>query len=218
MKKNKIIYALIIYVFGNLILGQILHSLVSDEQTALYTFGRIFTQLIILVGVYLINKKEIHKMWIDFKINYPKYLKTIFSIWVVGFSAMILSSFIINYFILSNATISTNEEINRTILSAYFVFAIINLCILAPMIEEIVFRLSFNGIKNKYIFIAVTALLFAFLHILPDLDNLRALFFFTYLAIGLTFSLSYIKTKNIFASIVIHSWHNAIILLLLFIF
>jgi len=218
MKKNKIIYALIIYVFGNLILGNILDSLINNQQTLLYTVGRIITQLIILVCVYLINKKELHKMWNDFKLNYRSHLKKVYLIWAIGFSAMLISSFLINYVILSEATVSTNETINRTILDAYFIFAIINLCLLAPMIEEIVFRLSFNGIKNKYIFVAITALLFAFLHVLPDLDNLRVLFFFPYLALGLTFSLSFIRTKNIFSSIVVHIWHNAITLILLFLF
>ena len=217
MKKNKIIYALIIFLLGNLILGIILDNLVDSDQTILYTIGRIITQLIILICVYLINKKELHKMFLDFKINYRRYLKKAFLIWIVGFSFMIISALIINYFILDSATVSSNEEINRSIIESHLIFAVIYLCILAPMIEEIVFRLSFNGIKNKYIFIAVTSLLFAFLHVLPDLDNLRALFFFSYLAIGLVFSLSYLKTKNIFSSIIIHSWHNIVTLILLFI-
>jgi len=218
MKKNKIIYALLIYIAGSFFLINILHQIVNQDNIPIYTIASIICQLVILGFVYLINKKDIDKMWPDFKMNYSKYLKLSFKIWVVGFSFMIISAFIINYFILDYSTISTNEEFNRDILSNNIIFAIINFCVLVPMIEESVFRLSFNGIKNKYLFLIITGGVFALLHALADLDSLRVLFFFPYLALGLTFSLSYLKTKNLFPAIIIHSWHNTITLILLFIF
>ena len=75
MKKTKILYALIIYLFGGSLLGLTLRSLIEAESIAAYSIGLLVVQLMILIPVYFINQEDIHQMFDDFKKHYQKYLK-----------------------------------------------------------------------------------------------------------------------------------------------
>jgi len=218
MRINKIFYALSIYLIGNILLRMFLNIFIDNENILIYSIGLLICQILILIPIYLINKDDITSMFKDFKINYQKYLKLAFVFWIFGFLIMLSLNYLINYLILDEAMLSTNEEAVRDFLFKYPLYSIIAIPLLVPIIEELVFRLSFNGIKNKYLFILLTSSLFAFLHILADLNSPLALYFFPYLTIGLVFSLSYYKTKNIFSGIIIHIWHNTLTLILIFLF
>ena len=218
MKRYKIFFALGVFLIGSDFLFETLRLIVNPSNKLAFTIGMFIIQFIILGTVYFINKDDVDSNFKDFKINYKKYLRLAFLIWIIGFLVMIGINYIINNFILSEATLASNELALRERLASNPIYYIAVISLIGPIIEELVFRLSFNTIKNKYLYIALASSVFAALHILADINTLLAFYFFSYLALGLTFTLAYYKTKNIFPAIIIHIFHNSLVLLILLFF
>ncbi|WP_373385093.1 CPBP family intramembrane glutamic endopeptidase [Vagococcus fluvialis] len=81
---------------------------------------------------------------------------------------------------------------------------ILGVIILAPILEEIVFRgLMRQLIANKYCYIVISSLLFSMIHS-PENSYLFIGIFIS----GVLFSLSYIKTNNLVIPICIHLINN----------
>jgi membrane protease YdiL (CAAX protease family) len=89
---------------------------------------------------------------------------------------------------------------------------VILICVVCPILEEIIFRKILFEFFNRKIGIVgaafISALLFSLIHF--DFANIA-----TYILIGLVFSLIYIKSKNLMNSMVSHMVMNAIILIIL---
>jgi len=131
---------------------------------------------------------------------------------------MMISNLIINYLIIPNG-ISQNELANRELLKNNKLIYSIMVCILVPIIEETTFRLEFKkNIKNKYIFIIISSLLFATLHILSITKLIELLYIIPYIILGLTFTLIYQKTNNILCNIFSHILHNSTTVLIILLF
>ena len=83
--------------------------------------------------------------------------------------------------------------------------------IVAPVVEELVLRYSFSTfIKNKWVFLAVTSILFGALHAL----NLNIII---YIYIGLMLGLIYLNTdKKIACPILVHLINNLASVAMLF--
>ena len=93
---------------------------------------------------------------------------------------------------------------------------IISSSLLAPIVEEGIFRLGFRRvIKNNYLFIFISGFVFGLMHIFPtDLALSVALTQgITYIAIGSLLSWVYVKTDNIWTVILLHSLNNLISML-----
>ena len=70
---------------------------------------------------------------------------------------------------------------------------IITTCIIAPITEETVFRLTLkNMIQNKILFVLISCILFGFIHTAAFNASI-----ITYCFIGIAFSISYLITKDI---------------------
>ena len=171
--------------------------------------------LLLFIYFFSIYKKEILK---DIKIfNKETIFKTIFY-FIIGFILMILFNYIINYIIIPNG-ISNNEIGNRDLLLKNKIVYSILLCIIIPFIEEIIFRLSLKKtIKNKYLFLIVSSTIFALLHLLSNTKLIELLYFIPYFILGLTFGTVYIKTNNIFSSILSHIFNNTLTVLIVLLF
>lgn len=171
--------------------------------------------LLLFIYFFSIYKKEILN---DIKsFNKETIFKTIFY-FIIGFILMILFNYIINYIIIPNG-ISNNEIGNRDLLLKNKIVYSILLCIIIPFIEEIIFRLSLKKtIKNKYMFLIVSSTIFALLHLLSNTKLIELLYFIPYFILGLTFGTVYIKTKNIFSSILSHIFNNTLTVLIVLLF
>lgn len=171
--------------------------------------------LLLFIYFFSIYKKEILN---DIKsFNKETIFKTIFY-FIIGFILMILFNYIINYLIIPNG-ISNNEIGNRDLLLKNKIVYSILLCIIIPFIEEIIFRLSLKKtIKNKYMFLIVSSTIFALLHLLSNTKLIELLYFIPYFILGLTFGTVYIKTKNIFSSILSHIFNNTLTVLIVLLF
>ena len=110
---------------------------------------------------------------------------------------------------------SANEQlINEILLSKYALPMIVSVVLLAPIVEEIVFRKLLFGfcehtLKLKPVFaVLISALIFAFIHV-SDLENIK--FIFQYLPLSLVIcSVYHFSKNNIYAAILIHMANNTV--------
>lgn len=88
--------------------------------------------------------------------------------------------------------------------------------IFAPIVEELIFRLlPYQFIKNKVVYIIVSTLVFAAMHVVNDTNPLY--YIWGYVVEPAYWAYRYHKTKNIWVTISMHSVGNlACILLLIF--
>jgi len=163
---------------------------------------------IVLAIIYtLIFKKEYLKIK---EIN-KKTLITGFLCWITGLALMIITSAILEHFMKG---LPQNEESIRDILSENKITMIITAIIFAPFLEETAFRLGFKkSIKNKYLYVIITSLLFGYIHVIGE-KGIKLLFIIPYSIMGASFAIANVKTDNIYSSIIFHTLHNIISLLL----
>ena len=203
-----------LYFFSILILSLIFYN---NKNEINYTLSNILIYLIVMILFLFIFRKEIIYKWEDFKKEGKGYLKKTFIYYLIGLLIMIISFNIINRFF----KMPLNEINNRNELLNFPFSSLLNILIFAPVIEELMTRVILKKeIKNKYLYILLSGLIFAFLHILNSLVNgisYEVLYLIPYGAIGIALSLIYYKTDNIWTSITFHSLHNLITILLIFI-
>ena len=211
-KEAKLVTSFILYLVLQIYFSVIGIKILENSSSLNHLFFEIIKYSVIIAILIFINKIDLRKEINDFKLNYKKYFKIIISIWLIGFILMIIS----NYFITKTTTLPNNELIVRTYINSKFIESLIITVIMAPVLEEITFRYSTSKIKNKYVYLIISTLLFAMIHINPE--NASELpFLIPYSFLGLSFSLIFYKTKNIFASIIAHAIHNYTIIMLLLI-
>lgn len=211
-KEAKPIASFILYIVLQVYFSIIGLKLLENASSLSHLFFEVIKYSVIITILIFLNKIDLKKEIKDFKLNYKKYFKILISIWFIGFILMIIS----NYFITKTSSLPSNELSVRTYMNTKFVESIITMVIMAPILEEITFRYSFSKIKNKYLYLIISTILFAMIHINPE--NASELpFLIPYGFLGLSFSLIFYKTKNIFASITAHALHNYIIIMLLLI-
>lgn len=100
---------------------------------------------------------------------------------------------------------NSNQNTVIDLVENYPIISSLVTILVAPIIEEFVFRYSFSTfIKNKWIYIALTSIIFGFVHT-ANLDVI------IYIFIGIMLSLTYLKfDKRISAPIVVHMINNLI--------
>lgn len=174
----------------------------------------ILIEIILLIVLALMNKKKLKDDYDDFNKNYKKYLKYGFKLWFIGLVIMMISNGLI-----ANITggIANNEELNRKMMMEYPVYMVISTMILAPFVEELTFRGTFKeAFKSKTLFILFTALLFSGVHVLNGITSpVELLYFIPYGALSIAFGKIYMETDNIYTTMVIHSFHNSLSIILL---
>ena len=156
-------------------------------------------------------KKEIKEF---FNKNLFNNLRYAFKYWLIGFSIMLISNYII--LIITNGTLATNETDIRSLIDKSPIYMAFQVMLYAPFTEEIIFRKSIrNSINNKYIYILLSGLIFGGLHVITSLDSfIDLIYLIPYCSLGFVFALLYTKTNNIFSTITIHSFHNTLAFLL----
>ena len=93
------------------------------------------------------------------------------------------------------------------------ILMLISTVLLAPFAEEGIFRLGLKKvIKNKYIFMVISGLLFGFMHVFPtDIGLAVALTYsITYVSMGIYLAYIYTETDNIWICIIVHAINNLI--------
>lgn len=123
----------------------------------------------------------------------------------------LISALIITFFAVDKPANQT--EIESTLYKSS-ISKLIFVIILAPIIEEFIFRfLPAKFIKDKYLYIAVSSFIFAGMHVFGDPNPFYYIKF--YIPISCYYGYRYYQTKDILVSISLHSFHNLIAMLTL---
>ena len=165
-------------------------------------------ELIILISLFKNQLKENLK---DLKENHEKYFKEYFKYWLYILLVMSVSNIIIT--MITYNKMSGNEESVRNLVVKNPLYAYFSSVIVAPVMEELVFRRGIrNIIKDKTLFILVSGLLFGSLHIITGFSGIQdLLYLIPYCFPGLVFAYILAKTDNVLIPISIHLLHNGIL-------
>lgn len=164
--------------------------------------------LAILVFIYF---KDLKKDFKVFKKKYNELLDSSFKYYFIGLVVMVLSNILINNITPSN--MPTNEESVQGMIKASPYLTLICTGILAPFIEELIFRKSFkDAFNSKLLFIFVSSLVFGGLHVVISMkEAYELLYLLPYCSLAFPFAIIYTKSDNIFTTITLHSLHNTVI-------
>ena len=165
-----------------------------------------------LIIVY-IYKKDFIPNFKDFLKNNIKYFKKYIKYWFIMLGLMISSNFIITMF--TTTMTSENQQAIIDTLDKAPIYTFILTVFIAPILEELVFRLSFRKIfkHTNTLFIFFSGLFFGGMHVLGTLSNpIDLLFVIPYSIPGFIFAYIYSKEKNICIPMSIHFIHNGIMM------
>ena len=165
----------------------------------------------ILIVMYWKDLKEEFK---KFKDNLLQCLDTGFACWVIGLVIMVSVNFILAYFLKSGG--AKNENAVQSMISVAPLYMALDVCLLAPFNEEMVFRKALRDVSfNKYIFFFFSFLIFGGAHVIGSASSLvDYLYIIPYGALGGMFAYAYTKTDSIFTTITFHMIHNTVLFLM----
>lgn len=185
---------------------------------AIYMF---FCDIGYILILFLLYKDKIIKDFKSYFKSFGKNFEESFKYYFIGVLIMIVSNLILTIFV-SSAT-ANNEEAVRAMIDETPLYMLFSVSIYAPFVEEMIFRHSIKDSvicfgKNKitkYIYIIISGFVFGFLHMSLDSTNyLDYLYIVPYMSLGVAFAALYQKSDNIFSSILMHSLHNSITVIL----
>lgn len=170
----------------------------------------ILIEILTILFIFLLFKKEIVHMWKDFYENRDGYFKKYFKYWFLILILMALSNGIIT--LINNKELSNNQEAINDMFERLPIYTYILSVFLAPVIEELVFRFCFMKIfNNKYLYIILSGVIFGLFHIIGSFESaFDFLYLIPYSIPGLIFAYILYDSKNIFNTIWLHFVHNGI--------
>ena len=202
-----------IYAFLHFIVLEFLNSIfidIANIDKIMLALSIVFDLIILVVGIYLF-KDELKEGFKELIANKDGYKKFIIKLLVLSYATMIFFNII--RIIVTNAPFTTNQTALNEL---PFIYLAILAIFWAPFIEELVFRGCIRRmIKNKYVFIVVSAIIFGSLHTINE-DGLLNIFVSSlpYVAIGACLAIAYEKSNNIWTDIIMHMANNAIAIII----
>ena len=174
-----------------------IHLSIADKvmQTNSLVLSIIFTLVELAIFFYVGRKYDLFHIR---KISLKDILK-----WLLSYALLFLFYMLVNF--LGPTQSDTTQSIQSLSLSLPVLF--LDLCILAPVTEEIFMRGMLQGtvFKNTYIGLVATSVLFAYLHGPYTIPS-----FITYLGMGLAFGIRYKTSDNLWNSILLHFLNNLV--------
>lgn len=177
----------------------------TDKEYLLYLT---ISNLILLMIFFIIYRKTLIEDFKKYIKNFNTNIEQSIKYWLIGFIIMIVSNLIITNIL--NKPLAGNEQEVRNYINISPLPMIFNTVIYAPLTEELAFRKSIKDIiKNKWIYILTSGLIFGMLHISSYITSWTDLIYLIpYSSLGISFALLYHKTNNIYSTITIHTLHN----------
>ena len=174
-----------------------IHLSIADKvmRTNSLALSIIFTLVELAIFFYVGRKYDLFHIR---KISLKDMLK-----WLLSYALLVLFYMLVNF--LGPTQSDTTQSIQSLSLSLPVLF--LDLCILAPVTEEIFMRGMLQGtvFKNTYIGLVATSVLFAYLHGPYTIPS-----FITYLGMGLAFGIRYKTSDNLWNSILLHVLNNLV--------
>lgn len=178
-------------------------SILTKNQTVAYFFTY-FTSSLIFLFIYKDKLKN------DLK-NIRNDLNTKNIIIIVLFLVLSFISNIILVNLLKQE--ASNQEIAVSMFKSFPLLGIPAICLFAPFVEEIIYRLPY---KKNWLSIIISTIVFTFAHI-SNFSLIQILFLIPYLFLSISFSFAYFKNENIILSTTTHILNNLISVVLLLI-
>ena len=174
-----------------------IHLSIADKvmRTNSLALSIIFTLVELAIFFYVGRKYDLFHIR---KISLKDMLK-----WLLSYALLFLFYMLVNF--LGPTQSDTTQAVKSLSLSLPVLF--LDLCILAPVTEEIFMRGMLQGtvFKNTYIGLVATSVLFAYLHGPYTIPS-----FITYLGMGLAFGIRYKTSDNLWNSILLHVLNNLV--------
>ena len=174
-----------------------IHLSIADKvmQTNSLVLSIIFTLVELAIFFYVGRKYDLFHIR---KISLKDMLK-----WLLSYALLVLFYMLVNF--LGPTQSDTTQSIQSLSLSLPVLF--LDLCILAPVTEEIFMRGLLQGtvFKNTYIGLVTTSVFFAYLHGPYTISS-----FITYLGMGFAFGIRYKTSDNLWNSILLHALNNLV--------
>lgn len=189
----------------------------SDKQIESGSYGvmlSFFSSCSMAIILYFIYRKDLKIEFKNFKDNFSSNVDKALKYWCYGIIGMAVSNFLIGL-LFSNGQ-ANNEESVQSMISALPWLMLINAGIVAPFVEEIVFRKSLKDVlSNKWFFIGASGFLFGLAHVVGNVDVWSEwLFIIPYGSLGCAFAAAYQDTETVFTPVLIHIAHNFILVLI----
>ena len=180
-------------------------------DTAIYTYLIIYQFMVVGIIIALFGKTY-KKHFIDFKNNFKNYISNYIKYWFMTLGLMMLSNILIQ---MITSGIAPNEQAVRDTLQMEPLYTFIASVIIAPFLEESVFRLSIRKIvpNNKWLYIIISGISFGLLHVIGNISVWSDwLYLVPYSIPGLIFAYTLVKSDNIFVPISLHTIHNGVLI------
>ena len=174
-----------------------IHLSIADKvmRTNSLALSIIFTLVEIAIFFYVGRKYDLFHIR---KISLKDMLK-----WLLSYALLFLFYMLVNFF--GPTQSDTTQAVKSLSLSLPVLF--LDLCVLAPISEEIFMRGLLQGtvFKNTYIGLVTTSVFFAYLHGPYTISS-----FITYLGMGFAFGIRYKTSDNLWNSILLHALNNLV--------
>jgi uncharacterized protein len=172
-------------------------------------------QLLILGLIIAVYRKELVVSLEDLKKNHKQYFDQYLKYWFLAFGLMAVANIIISFFVEGQPS---NQEAIVKIFESSPMYVFFTAVIIAPLLEELVFRFSLRNIFGKnWMFIIISGLLFGFIHIMGATNFMEELvFLIPYSIPGFVFAYVLVKSDNIFVPIGLHFIHNGFLVAMQF--
>lgn len=216
-KKYKyIIKAILIFIFSYFVLDYafsytLYYLKVKELSGPMLVILNALKNIILLFILFLIYRKDLIRDWDKFRANVFDNLDEGIKYWFLGLVGMVASNLIINFVFKGGQ--AGNEQAVQDYIKYLPWLMLINVGFLGPMVEELVFRKTFkDAIKNKWLFIIISGLIFGGMHVVGSYNTITdLLFIIPYSCLGFAFAAAYYNTDTIFTSITLHMIHNTIL-------
>ena len=174
----------------------------------------LFSNTIILIILIIIFRKQLLHEWKIFKEKLLENIDTGIKYWIIGLIVMMVSNTILTFVLKMGQ--AANEQAVQQLISYLPWVMVINAGIIAPCVEEIIFRKCYkNAFPNKWLFIGLSSLVFGSLHVVTSMTSpMDLLFIIPYGSLGTTFAIMYQKTNTIYPPMLMHMLHNTILIVL----
>ena len=226
--RHKYFYKLFICLFIFFNIGYLLKSFFTAIGFDLTTFNitdlvylESLAKVILLIIVILCYKDTLNQDYHSFnkycRFNIKKclYLSGIFFLVKIG-AAFIVTIFGVIFGI--NVGQSNNQELVQTFALNLPIMMLISSVILAPILEEVIFRLGFKKIiKNPTAFILISGLVFGLIHVYPTSIPFGAsiLQVIPYVVMGFALAYIYERWRNIYYVIFVHALNNLVSMIII---
>ena len=215
-------YLALIIIIPELVL--LFLKLFIDNEVLISALGNFIIYIFLTVTIICIYGKDLKSEWKRFKSSNNKTENLITS-YLLCLAGSMIGSFILNLMGLGD-TDSVNQKEIVSMLHSNYALLIIPTILLAPLIEELVFRKAIFTVFedtwhfSSYAVILVSAILFGLLHVIFNLDQgiQELLMAIPYVTIGLGLAFSYVKNDHIIIyPIFAHFVNNLLSIIIIFI-